>query len=56
MNRVEKQLRYQSVQKLNRMKREGAKPQVVEQMRRSIAGSREHQQKGPVLGPKGKGF
>lgn len=56
MNRVEKQLRYQGTQQLNRMKREGAKPNLIERMRRSIAGTRERQQKGPVLGPKGKGF
>jgi len=56
MNRTERQLRYQGIQKLGQMKRDGAKPALVEQMRRSIAGSRERQQKGPVLGKKGKGF
>lgn len=56
MRRVEKQLRYQAQAKLGRMEREGAKPSTVEKLRRSIAGTRERQQKGLVFGPKNKGF
>lgn len=56
MNTNEKQLRYQAQQKLGQMKRTGTKPALVEQMRRSIAGTREHGQKGKVFGPKNKGF
>lgn len=56
MNSTEKQLRYQSIQKLGQMKREGTKEALVEQMRRSIAGTRERQQKGPTLGQKKRGF
>lgn len=56
MNKIEKQLRYQGTQQLARMEREGAKPNLIERVRRSIAGTREHVQKGKVFGPKGKGF
>lgn len=53
----EKRLRYQAQAKLGQMQRDGAKPAVVERMRRSIAGERGHQQKGKVFGPRNhKGF
>jgi hypothetical protein len=52
----EKRLRYEAQIKLGQMERDGAKPSTIERLRRSIAGVREHQQKGKVFGPKNKGF
>lgn len=49
MHPNEKKLRYQDLQKLGRMKRDGAKPSTVMQLQRSIAGSPKVVQKAKVL-------
>jgi hypothetical protein len=49
MNPNEKQMRYQALAKLNTMKRDGAKPTVVERLRRSLTAERGGVQKGKVF-------
>jgi hypothetical protein len=50
MNANEKQMRYQSLAKINQMKRDGAKPASIERLRRSIGVERGAGTKGQVHG------
>lgn len=49
MNPTEKRIRHQTQQKLDRLRREDAKPSTIERLQRSIAGQPHVVQKGKVL-------
>ena len=50
MNKNEKQMRYQSIAQLNKLKRTGAKDTTIETLRRSMTPERGTEHKGKVYG------